>query len=678
MSSRLAEFARQTTSILGGMLALFIIWANLVQALTDPVKFPRLANHYLRAGTDITPQIIPLLARYDLIVLPAEAQIFNPDLFAELRGRNPDILILAYLPTVSFNFKFWHDPLHQKLLSGIDNQWWLRDEFGSKISIWPGTQALNLATDWASHLARFADQEIFSTGRWDGIFFDEVDACVICRNSGHIDLDLNGVRDDLTADQAWQAGYERLLKESRQALGARAIILINGSSHPSFQPLINGRMFESFPTPWEGDGQWETVMTNYARLEKQVGFVPIFFFNGDSGNSGQNNNWSDFRFGLTSALLGQGYYGYDSGTQNHGQLWWYDEYDVFLGRPTSPARPLFPSPNLSPDKFYPAIWRRDFEKAVILVNASSASQVARLGNDFEKLHGRQDPVTNDGAITSRLTLWPRDGLILLRLQEEIIGANFTNGDFTRILNKEGETVRTGFFLDNEQWPSGTGLFRFDLDGDALPEILVSDRGKITIYGARGELVRFAPYGDRYQGKINLAAGDLNEDGQMEIVTGAGIGGGPHIRIFNSRGQALGQGFFAYDEKNRGGTTVAVADLDGDGQNEIITGAGRGLLPEVRIFKPNGQQLKNFLAYGLNFRGGVNIAAGDLDGDGRMEIVTGAGIGGGPHIRVFNSQGQSLGRGFFPYDQNQRRGVKVGVADLEGDGRAEILALTENP
>ena len=39
--------------------------------------------------------------------------------------------------------------------------------------------------------------------------------------------------------------------------------IINGNSLDSYQSSINGRMFETFPTPWEGDGSWETVMEQY-------------------------------------------------------------------------------------------------------------------------------------------------------------------------------------------------------------------------------------------------------------------------------------------------------------------------------------------------------------------------------------------------------------------------------
>lgn len=187
---------------------------------------------------------------------------------------------------------------------------------------------------------------------------------------------------------------------------------------------------------------------------------------------------------------------------------------------------------------------------------------------------------------------------------------------------------------------------------------------------------FNVYGDDFHGGVNVATGDLDGDGVSEIITGAGQGGGPQIRVFDIDGKIKSQ-FFAYNQDFHGGVNIAVGDLDGDGISEIITGAGPGGGPHIRIFNMNGDLKGQFFAYDQNFRGGVNVAIGDLYGDGFGEIITGAGLGGGPHVRIFDYQANLKGQ-FFAYEENFRGGVKVAVADIYGNETKNKKEIITSP
>jgi hypothetical protein len=199
------------------------------------------------------------------------------------------------------------------------------------------------------------------------------------------------------------------------------------------------------------------------------------------------------------------------------------------------------------------------------------------------------------------------------------------------------------------------------------------------------LLEFAAYGATGYG-VNVACGNLTGDPADELLTGAGPGAiyGPHVRGFQADGTPLpGLNFLAYGT-NKYGVNVACGDLDGDGTDEIISGAGPGAVfgPHVRAFSYDGVSTVtpltavNYLAYGTP-KWGVNVTAGDLDGDGRDEIITGAGPGGvyGPHVRGWSVDGGAVqamaGVSFLAYGTNHY-GVQVTGGDIDGDGMSELI------
>jgi hypothetical protein len=209
----------------------------------------------------------------------------------------------------------------------------------------------------------------------------------------------------------------------------------------------------------------------------------------------------------------------------------------------------------------------------------------------------------------------------------------------------------------------------------------------TTTGAAVAGASFLAYGTNKYG-VNVAAGDLDGDGRDEFVTGAGPGAafGPHVRAFSFDNGTVspvsGVSYFAYGTP-KWGVNISCGDIDGDGFDEIVTGAGPGAVygPHVRGWDVDGGDAVSipavsFLAYGTD-KYGVNLACGDLDGDGIDEIISGAGPGVvfGPHVRGWNVDGGSVspmpGISFFAYDITEY-GVEVGAGDLDGDLVDEIL------
>ena len=154
--------------------------------------------------------------------------------------------------------------------------------------------------------------------------------------------------------------------------------------------------------------------------------------------------------------------------------------------------------------------------------------------------------------------------------------------------------------------------------------------------------------------MNAVLADLNGDNQPDIITAAGAGGGPHIKVFDGKTHQVLSSFFAYDSTFSGGLNIAAGDI-GNGLVGIITAPDSLLGPQVRVFSPTGALLKTFNAYEPDFTGGVKVALG-YAGNGNAAIFTAAGMGGGPHVQVFEARSLNLLHSFYAYDSQFQGGV----------------------
>jgi len=166
---------------------------------------------------------------------------------------------------------------------------------------------------------------------------------------------------------------------------------------------------------------------------------------------------------------------------------------------------------------------------------------------------------------------------------------------------------------------------------------------------------------------------LTGDGIDDLVTGPNKGGGPHVKVFDGRTNQVIREFMAYDPSFRGGVSVSIADVNGDNRLDIITGSGSGGGPNIKVFDFNsGWEMLSFMAYSPNFTGGVFVAAADLDGDGFTEMITGTMSNGGSHVKIFSMRNLGAPREFFAYASGFNGGVRVGFTDRNNDGILDIV------
>jgi hypothetical protein len=204
-----------------------------------------------------------------------------------------------------------------------------------------------------------------------------------------------------------------------------------------------------------------------------------------------------------------------------------------------------------------------------------------------------------------------------------------------------------------------------------PNVRVFDATGRQVPGALGS---FFAYDAAFTGGVFVAVGDVDGDGDDDLITGAGAGGGPQVNVFSGRDGRVLQSFFAYDAGFRGGVSVAAGFVNGDTHADIITGAGAGGGPQVKVFDGAnpGVLLSSFFAFDAGFRGGVYVAAGNLRGGATDLVVVGAGAGGGPQVNIYDRSAAGPLASFFAYDDDFRGGARVGVLDGDGDGQDDII------
>ena len=215
------------------------------------------------------------------------------------------------------------------------------------------------------------------------------------------------------------------------------------------------------------------------------------------------------------------------------------------------------------------------------------------------------------------------------------------------------------------------IFVTSMDAGGVPEVVVRDAVTQTV------LNNFNAYAPAFTGGVRVATGYINGGIYPNIVTAPGRGGGPEVRVFNEDGSVAVQ-FYAFNASFTGGVYVAVGDVNGDGVPDIICGADAGGGPQVKVFDGAAlmaghlKVLFSFYAYNANFHGGVRVASGNIDGDGDADIITAAGPGGGPHVEVFSGATGQLIRSFYAYAPTFAGGVNVAAGDFNGDGISDIV------
>jgi len=246
---------------------------------------------------------------------------------------------------------------------------------------------------------------------------------------------------------------------------------------------------------------------------------------------------------------------------------------------------------------------------MIVGGAIGAEPTVKIFNTEGKLIGNFLAFSKDfrGGVNTAVTDLNNNG------QKEIIAVQASGGNGeVRIFNAQGKLMRS-FFVDSKNWRGGLTVAAGDFSGDKENQIVVGygsgNEPQIRIFSAEGKIISaFLAYEKSFRGGVRVSAANLNgraDRSKTEIIVSPGTGRESQIKIFNNRASLLGT-FMAFGRNWLSGVNLATGDLDNDGSAEIVVAAEPGAASHVRVFNMQGIVQESFYVWPEDFKGGVNV------------------------------------------------------------------------
>jgi len=254
------------------------------------------------------------------------------------------------------------------------------------------------------------------------------------------------------------------------------------------------------------------------------------------------------------------------------------------------------------------------------------------------------------------------------LYDYIVAPSSPSASTVLIINGANGVV-AGTFNAFPSYRGGINVAAADINGDGANEIIVGTLGgtvaTVAAFNSTGSsrLVQFQPFGANFRAAVRVSTIDTSGGGQSDIVTAAGSGAVPVVRTYrygNNRVSVVSS-FYAFNTSYRGGVTVSSGDLNGDGRQELIVGTGGGTQAEVRVYNlsnPANPALVSRKTVFPGFTGAANVGVVDYKDSGNLAMVVGAGAGSTPTVNILNGRSLAVIDAFFAFERNFRGGVSV--------------------
>jgi hypothetical protein len=292
------------------------------------------------------------------------------------------------------------------------------------VALGPGTWLVDVTLPaWRDFLTS-ALSTLVTAGPWSGVFLDRCLVDVVAATAGTFDLDRDGVADDAAAaSAAWQAGFAALVDQLRGVVGADAGISALAANGACSAEELDGVLLDGFPVgPTTADATfgddfdrylgWTALTRTTTPLSVAAAYSPAIGLGTILPGQDEmaQTDYAAMRFGLATALLGDGFFAFDNGPLGRSVSWWYDEYDGaglgagWLGHPLGPAT-----------RVTGGIYIRMFTRGMVIANPTPTPLMVTVPPGHRKLDGSQDPAHDDGQpVDGTVLVGAHDGYLLAR------------------------------------------------------------------------------------------------------------------------------------------------------------------------------------------------------------------------------------------------------------------------
>jgi hypothetical protein len=289
------------------------------------------------------------------------------------------------------------------------------------------------------------------------------------------------------------------------------------------------------------------------------------------------------------------------------------------------------------------------------------------GGEIALVAGQSGKVQVGTTMDARLTA--TNGNIEVEAPVAFLGGN---------ASKQVVSVTNGAFRNEAGKTVVTAMAPTPFFNTAEPAITVGQGGSLRAWSTDGipQTAPLTPFqGYRGVPRFNTDS-DLNGDGIADLVSVPQPGVAPHMVVFSGKDMSVLRSLYVFDPRFLGGVNVATGDVDGNGVADIILAADAGATPHVVVFSGGtGEVMASFYAFDKSFKGGLRLATADANGDGVLDIITSTASGPISHVVAFANLGQSVITSFYAFPEAVKNGVQIAAADLNGDNIAELILGT---